>query len=413
MDSAPQPGRGAVPVPGAASAAPGGAGTVPTTRIDELFHADTAPGARVDARAVLAGALAFGLGLALVATAITRTLAATPGTQLEVYSPQRVKLRWFAEHREDYDVVFLGSSRTARGIDPQAFEARLAAGGRDWRAFNLGMAGMEGPESLFVCDWLLDQDPARVRWLFVEAQAFDVEIGPLNHLTRRMVFWHTPAITRTVLAGVARSSRTAAEKRAAWGTHLIHALYRATNLGAFLPELFAALGFEDDQFPGHPGGDPLYTLGDDRDGFRALDEDRTRVRVRRERRESFRRDPSTLLARIDELTAERARPAAPEDFHVAAWRAFVERARARGIEVAFFRLPATWNAAHELDEALRREDGLFFADYNDPRRHAEAFGVETLFDVNHATSQGARLVTTWLARDFLRHLETAPPSERD
>ncbi|MHC4384587.1 MAG: hypothetical protein ACYS0J_17355, partial [Planctomycetota bacterium] len=58
------------------------------------------------------------------------------------HSTVSLKLDHFAEHKDEYDTIFLGSSHVYRGIDPEAFDRETAALGFPTRSFNFGAAGM-------------------------------------------------------------------------------------------------------------------------------------------------------------------------------------------------------------------------------------------------------------------------------
>ena len=70
------------------------------------------------------------------------------------------KLAYFARHKDEYDAVFVGSSRVYRQIAPGVFDRQVAAStGRAMRSFNLGAPSMFLPESLYVIDRILAQRP--------------------------------------------------------------------------------------------------------------------------------------------------------------------------------------------------------------------------------------------------------------
>ena len=92
--------------------------------------------------------------------------------------------------RPEAHVLFLGSSRTARGVVPAAFEAELSArGGLERRALNLAVSGLPRHVNyLQLVDYLRDHEPPEV--LFVEVDTFDdlVSCWPHQVLPRFMDF---------------------------------------------------------------------------------------------------------------------------------------------------------------------------------------------------------------------------------
>ena len=84
----------------------------------------------------LACVCCFFAGLVLASLAIGRCLPFpdVPGI--------RQKLDWLARHGDDFDVVFLGSSRVEQQIIPEEFDHAAASLGHPVRSFNAGMAAM-------------------------------------------------------------------------------------------------------------------------------------------------------------------------------------------------------------------------------------------------------------------------------
>lgn len=111
------------------------------------------------------------------------------------------KLAYFARHKDDYDAVFVGSSRVCRQIAPGVFDQEVtAATRRPMRSFNLGAPSMFLPESLFVIHRILDQKPVRLRWMFIELNEPRPRLEEHVGLVRREVYWH--GWRETMLASV-------------------------------------------------------------------------------------------------------------------------------------------------------------------------------------------------------------------
>jgi hypothetical protein len=100
------------------------------------------------------------------------------------------KILFLAAHRDDYDTIFLGSSRVYHGIDPATFDAAMAAGGEPSHSYNLGIDGMLPPETFYVIDQLLATKPRRLRRIFIELEDVQISIAPEHVRTRRALYWH-------------------------------------------------------------------------------------------------------------------------------------------------------------------------------------------------------------------------------
>src|SRR5688572_12726450 len=93
--------------------------------------------------------LTFLLAVALMAGALGYL---APEPHLNIVS---AKLEWMRQHGDEFDVLFLGSSRTYHQILPERFEEILGAAGNKVKAFNLGVDGMRPPEDGYVLEQAL------------------------------------------------------------------------------------------------------------------------------------------------------------------------------------------------------------------------------------------------------------------
>lgn len=141
------------------------------------------------------------------------------------------KLRFFEAHRDDYDVLFFGSSRVFRGIVPEAFDAEMARRGRPVRSFNFGADGMGSHETAALVRRVLAMRPRRLTWVVVELDGWSAEILPENRFKTRMVFWHDRQETRAALGTVARSEPSRRRRLEPAADHLLHLAARASAAG--------------------------------------------------------------------------------------------------------------------------------------------------------------------------------------
>jgi hypothetical protein len=141
------------------------------------------------------------------------------------------KLRFFEARRDDYDVLFFGSSRVLRGVVPEVFDAEMAAHGVPVRSFNFGIDGMGSHEASAVVRRVLALRPRRLRWVVVELDGWSGELPPENRFKRRTVFWHDRAETLAALETVRLAERPWARRLELSGAHLLHLAARGTAAG--------------------------------------------------------------------------------------------------------------------------------------------------------------------------------------
>jgi hypothetical protein len=123
-----------------------------------------------------------------------------------------VKLAHLEEHGDQYDVIFIGSSRTFRGVDPAAFDARLSELGTDVRSFNLGIQGMFAYELEAVLDRVLSLDLASLRMVVVAPDVFQADLETEITTSARVVAWHGATETAAAVRRALDQPRTRPNK---------------------------------------------------------------------------------------------------------------------------------------------------------------------------------------------------------
>jgi len=317
------------------------------------------------------------------------------------------KLAWFEVHRDDYDVLFFGSSRIDRGVIPARFDREMARRGHPVRSFNFGVPGMGAHETSALVRQVLERKPRRLRWVVVELEGWSAALPEPNRFKRRTVAWHDPAETASVLRTLAMTPDPAVESAGpaerlelawshllhlgAWGTgagrgrHWVEAARRAERRGRDAPDYADGGGFEpfSESAYGTPSTHPF------RRRFLEL------VPVYRQ-----------AVARLTEADGPDGAAAPLERSTAEAFERQVVSIRRAGAEPVHVVTPTVrpMPGLGRLAEAVGGPSVLVF---NDPERYPELFVVENRFDAEHLTTRGAELFTEHLADRFARMIEGA------
>ena len=108
----------------------------------------------------------------------------------------RDKIEYLARHGDEYDVLFVGSSRIHSQVMPAIFDRVASENGVPVKSFNAGIAGMNSPEDGYFLEEILRLPHRRLRWVFVELARLGTGLD--REETSRFGYWHdTP---RLVLA---------------------------------------------------------------------------------------------------------------------------------------------------------------------------------------------------------------------
>lgn len=160
--------------------------------------------------------LAFGLVSAVLD-------ARAPFPEVPVAAP---KLAHLAQHREDFDALFIGSSRVQFQVMPAIFDQAAAT-----HSFNLGVAGMVPPESLYFARCVLALRLPRLKWLFIELADLDPVIDTRNASSARAAYWHDARHTSLAIRDLWSSSRPTARKLEILAAHARLFATRAAGIG--------------------------------------------------------------------------------------------------------------------------------------------------------------------------------------
>jgi len=80
------------------------------------------------------------------------------------------KLHWCEAHKDNFDIVFVGSSRVFHGLSPRIFDQVASASGQHWRSFNLGMDKMGMAQSMAIIRELVATSPRHLKYVFFELE---------------------------------------------------------------------------------------------------------------------------------------------------------------------------------------------------------------------------------------------------
>ena len=99
------------------------------------------------------------------------------------------KLKYFSEHKDEFDTVIVGTSRLYYSASPEIFDATTRENGLTTHSFNFGIDGMHPPENFYVLDQILKTKPRNLKWVVLELG--DIQTKWDNVLgTQRAVYWH-------------------------------------------------------------------------------------------------------------------------------------------------------------------------------------------------------------------------------
>ncbi len=310
-----------------------------------------------------------------------------PPPRLPVLSEKHA---YFHAHADQYEAVFIGSSRVFRGFAPLIFDAALQEHGHSLRTFNFAMEAVWPPESFYRVHEFL-RLRSRVRWVFIELLPVNPRLTPDNARTLRSIYWHDWRHTLLAWRAIAGDGAfTPGEKRRWIALHAELFLRRLARISSASAPLEPVLRPE-----------VLKTLQEERSlNSRWIDTG------------GFVPEPNELMP-ADTATAFREQVAAyvrnltprslPEYLR-AELRDLVAAVRARGAVPVFVVTPSTSRAENFAD---LRDQGIDadLISFKGPARFPALYDPALHFDGPHLNEQGAHEFSRLFADEFAALLE--------
>jgi len=337
----------------------------------------------------LTQSLLAALGFASVALGV-RALVPWPEEQLLWR-----KWEYFAEHKDEFDAVWIGTSLVFRDVDVPAIDAALRERGHALHSFNFGIGGMGTFEQDFVLHRLLELEPARLKYVFYEGGPVGLGIHPRHVFqtpgdtnTMRSTYWHDGPQTAKVLRQI---------------PHLPVSPWRRLDLAFTHARLFgrklANYGFGTEVKRGLEGFEPGPLLTERR-GFQPY---------REPHEDAFQPmldDPATFDEVVAAIPAANAMPLRLEDLDLSTHRAQYAAAEARGARLVYVALPGSIG---DPERQFLHAQGVIptLWDFSSPAEYPELFRIEHRWDVDHLNPDGVPLLTAYLVERVAALLEAS------
>jgi hypothetical protein len=295
------------------------------------------------------------------------------------------KLEFFAEHKDEFDTLLIGTSSIYYSVSPEIFDRTTSENGLPTRTFNFGIDAMHPPENFYVLDQILKTEPHGLKWIFLETANLETKLHKVLG-TERAVYWHDWTRTALILQkalnprGDARwyikISRLWVARRDL-ATHLILFAQRFANVGR-ATEFF---------FPRNRKSETDLELGPRRDGYRLAGHAMTAE------------DAASFQQRLAEEIAQ-ARPKPLDPFADDAYRNCAARFKEVGAATLFVVPPLIFQSPVRF----RQSPPGPLLSFNDARTYPMLFDTKVRIDDAHLTREGAEEFTRLLAQEFVRRV---------
>lgn len=299
------------------------------------------------------------------------------------------KLDFFTEHKDEFDTLFLGTSRFYYAVSPKIFDNITRENGVPTRTFNFGVDGMHPPESFYVLEQILKTEPRKLKWVFLEVGNIQTHSTADVFGSERFLYWHDWPRTTLILKKVIDPAG-----RAEWYVKLIRGLRKwrelVLHLGLFEKQ-FANVGRVADFLASRDEVRSLESnakLGPKGDGHQLME----RPPMSPEQAGQYRR----------RLAEEKfaSRPKLIDPYAEGAYRDYADKIRRLGASPIFVVTPDIFQSPLLFRKPAPPGPLLPF---NNSKKYPQLYDTGMRVDDAHLTNEGAEEFTRLVALEFLRH----------
>jgi len=293
------------------------------------------------------------------------------------------KLEFFAQHKDEFDTILVGTSSIYYSVSPEIFDQTTRENGLPTRTFNFGIDAMHPPENFYVLDQILKTQPRNLKWVFLETANVETKLHKVLG-TERAVYWHDWPRTALTL-------RKALNPRgdARWYIKVSRLWVARRDLAAHLTlfaQRFGNVGRATEfLFPQDRKAEANLELGPRRDGYRLAGHSMSA------------QDAASFQRRLADEIA-RARPKPLDPCADEAYRNYAARFREIGATPLFIVPPLIFQSPVNF----RQSSPGPLLSFNDARTYPMLFDTKVRIDDAHLTKEGAEEFTRLLAQEFLR-----------
>ncbi len=341
--------------------------------------------------------------------------------------PSRVTARfaYFADHRDEFDVLFIGNSRVRHHVDPEVFDQRMKELGKPSHSFNFGLGSVNNTESLFLVDQVLALKPDKLRLVIVDPGDQRTGVRKKNAMSERFIAWHDLAHTLEIGHAISQRKLSTAKQYeklyAKLKPHLLAFFYNTTNYGrgaswvAYMLRRLGPLTGSESELDAnyrvhleHIAKRRGFVPMTDKVGLPEFLEKGTLKTVRRNRR-AFRRSSKRAMRKVKRRLAagrRRKRKLTPYERRYA--QALVALGEKYGVELIVLLNPRPDTGGDHLRRAAAAGVLPKFLDYSDPRAFPAYFDPKNRFEGSHLHAKATPAFTKLLADDAAKLVGSAP-----
>jgi len=340
--------------------------------------------------------------LGLIVIAINQlVIASLPFAWGEI--PFNNRFNFYQANKEEFDTIFIGSSRTHRQIDPEIFDNQLASIAPS-NSFNLGAGANFFPKTYRTFREVLADKPERLKTIIFEFTVTRILPQPENWHTLEQTYWSDRETVQYLLQSTWNEDIDFADKLLYSGVHIGTFLEKNLNFG-FGVDILSFIFNDHYKYDNY--------LGPNRDGYYSADDEMaygtpTSQQNLARRREGMLDAPNRFAIIVDNSTKFYQDPDLwkPYDpIYLARLQQMQMMAKDAGVELFFVLQPRLGRSYDHLMPLFNELPSSNRIEIVDPEKYPEFYDQDNSFDQGHLNKATSEKFTRILAREFIALLE--------
>lgn len=293
----------------------------------------------------------------------------------------------------EYNTLFIGSSKTYRGVIPSLFDS-LTSRKEDIRSYNLGVPAMSAVETYHVIEHILNEKDLSLKWVLVELTA--TQPGPgLLRKPRGEYFLNFRNYVFAVKS-VAQSHQNKRDKFSGIGHYTINFAERLSLFGLMQEYRYNVTDFDYarmEHFQYHDRGFLSYE--------QEIKHTTTPNQIRLGKKHlNMLKDTTVILRKI--IPAPPTTSAKAGQVHLKKINDLINQGKAKGVTIIFYTMQSRRknNNYIEIGSLMAGIGEAHKLEIGHNKQYPALFYSENLYNAEHLNEQGARLFTNYLAKEF-------------
>jgi len=299
------------------------------------------------------------------------------------------KMNYLKRHAQKYNMVFIGSSRTYRHINPPLFDS-LCVG--DVKSYNLGSPATFAPESYYLCENLMKDNKLKIKYIILELSTIK-HIPDRNLHSVRSKYFYTFNYLTLALNYFAHQAIPFTEKINVYKNLLI----------SYFERIFKVDVLQDMTLSIIKPIQNTHLIEGNIKGYFSCEDDVRMFKKQQliDRFNKFQKDTTVIKERLRAIQYYHHHvPHHYNKIHLKKIRELIRLARSKGILLIFFLPPRTEGYAYgELIPLMYMIDFNHRIDLSDPQKFPELYIARNCFDIGHYNNRGAELFTKYLVSE--------------